>query len=232
MYGQLAASKVTLSWRSSLRLSSSSDVNDIVYRSTAQRIITPTASTTPTASPLWTLQHNSSICQLYKLMNRPAYFTNPKHTSPKIKLIFPAKSLLIPQISQQFTHKFWCNFTATKGQKIDWQIHINKWIVSIHKGAQARMHSSMHARTNGHTKTQLGNNGLRWVVNFKSNIILCRWTKKGYADGAGNTVEENSSVFSLILMRKLPSVLWHCWLSGRKGIWPVKNMGGMVVGTG
>jgi len=23
----------------------------------------------------------------------------------------------------------------------------------------------------------------------------------------------------------LPSVLWHCWLDGRKGIWPVKNMG-------
>jgi len=28
-----------------------------------------------------------------------------------------------------------------------------------------------------------------------------------YGDGAGNTVEENSSVFSLIRMRYLPSVL-------------------------
>ena len=45
-----------------------------------------------------------------------------------------------------------------------------------------------------------------------------------YTDGAGNTVEENSSVFSLIRMRYLPSVLWHCWL-GRKGIRPVKNGG-------
>jgi len=29
----------------------------------------------------------------------------------------------------------------------------------------------------------------------------------------------------------LPSVLWHCWLGGRKGIRPVKNMGMMEVGT-
>ena len=39
------------------------------------------------------------------------------------------------------------------------------------------------------------------------------------------TIEENSSVFSLIRMRYEPSVLWHCWLGGRKGIRPVKNMG-------
>jgi len=36
---------------------------------------------------------------------------------------------------------------------------------------------------------------------------------KRYGDGAGNTVEENSSVFSLIRM------------GGRKGIRPVKNGG-------
>jgi len=44
-----------------------------------------------------------------------------------------------------------------------------------------------------------------------------------YGDGAGNTVEENASVFSLIRMHWLPSVLWHCWLGGRKGIRPVKK---------
>ena len=27
----------------------------------------------------------------------------------------------------------------------------------------------------------------------------------------------------------LPSVLWHCWLSGRKGIWPVKKLSGGVL---
>jgi len=47
----------------------------------------------------------------------------------------------------------------------------------------------------------------------------------GYRDGAGNTAEENSSVFSLIWMRYLPSVLWRCWLGGRKGIQPVKIWG-------
>jgi len=27
----------------------------------------------------------------------------------------------------------------------------------------------------------------------------------------------------------LPSVLWHCWLGGRKGIWPVKNLSSAVL---
>ena len=34
-------------------------------------------------------------------------------------------------------------------------------------------------------------------------VLLCLWTGKS-----------------------VPSVLWHCWLGGRKGIRPVKNMGG------
>jgi len=33
------------------------------------------------------------------------------------------------------------------------------------------------------------------------------------------------SVFSLIRMRQLPSVLWYSWLRGRKCIWPVKIQG-------
>jgi len=36
----------------------------------------------------------------------------------------------------------------------------------------------------------------------------------------------------LLGMDKGPSVLWHCWLGGRKGIWPVKNWkvgAGMVI---
>jgi len=53
-----------------------------------------------------------------------------------------------------------------------------------------------------------------------------------YEDGAGNTVEENSSVFSLIRMHYLPSVLRHCWLGCRKGIQPVKNGELVEVGTG
>ena len=27
----------------------------------------------------------------------------------------------------------------------------------------------------------------------------------------------------------VPSVLWHCWLGGRKGIWPVKNLSSEVL---
>jgi len=57
---------------------------------------------------------------------------------------------------------------------------------------------------------------------------MCLW----YRGGAGNTVGENSSVFSLVRMRYLPSVLRRCWLGGRKSIRPVKKYGGMVeVGT-
>jgi len=61
----------------------------------------------------------------------------------------------------------------------------------------------------------------------------CKWFKctfVWYGDGAGNTVEENSSVFSECAS---PSVLWHCWLGGRRGIRYVKKNGGMVeVSTG
>ena len=55
-------------------------------------------------------------------------------------------------------------------------------------------------------------------------FAFCTGTVR-YGDGAGNTAEENSSIFSLIRMRQLPSVLWHCWLGGRKGIQPVKKWG-------
>ena len=106
---------------------------------------------------LMNAQHNSSICQLYKLMNRPAYFTNPKHTSPKIKLIFPAKSLLIPQISQKFTHKFWCNFCGDKGSE-NRMINSHQQMDYIHPqrctGAHALKHARTHKRTHKNTARQ------------------------------------------------------------------------------
>jgi len=63
---------------------------------------------------------------------------------------------------------------------------------------------------------------LVYVIINKYQLTVSQYR---YRDGAGNTVKENSSVFSLIRMRCLPSVLWHCWLGGRKGIRPVKNGG-------
>jgi len=59
-------------------------------------------------------------------------------------------------------------------------------------------------------------------------LIYINWYCERDGDGAGNTIEENSSIFSVIRMRELPSVLWHCWLGGRKGIRPAKKYGGMV----
>ena len=56
-----------------------------------------------------------------------------------------------------------------------------------------------------------------------------RW----YGDGAGNTVEENSSVFSLIWMRYLPSVLFTLLDGRQEGHLARKKYGGTVqVGTG
>ena len=46
------------------------------------------------------------------------------------------------------------------------------------------------------------------VLKFESVLLLFRMiVATGYGDGAGNTVEENTSVFSLIRMCWLPSVL-------------------------
>ena len=36
-------------------------------------------------------------------------------------------------------------------------------------------------------------------------------------------------VFFLLLLWHVPSVLWRCWLGGRKGIRPVKNLSGGVL---
>jgi len=77
-----------------------------------------------------------------------------------------------------------------------------------------------------HSMTTDTHSSNRSVVNKQTTTLL------RHGDGAGNTAEENSSVFSLIRMRWLPSVLWHCWLGGRKCIWTVKKWGMMEVGTG
>ena len=48
--------------------------------------------------------------------------------------------------------------------------------------------------------------------------------------GPKGTVQPHS-FHSSLLMLILPSEPWHCWLGGRKGIWPVKNMGDGGSGT-
>ena len=35
--------------------------------------------------------------------------------------------------------------------------------------------------------------------------------------------------FRIVFLVKVPSVLWRCWLGGRKGIWPVKKLSGGVL---
>ena len=61
-----------------------------------------------------------------------------------------------------------------------------------------------------HESLQLKHQLLRGLCVFVSHwliLFLYVCVSGRYGDGAGNTVEENSSVFSLIRMRYLPSML-------------------------
>jgi len=76
--------------------------------------------------------------------------------------------------------------------------------------------------------TVITNIMLYWVqshTEWSTIIILNKSLTVLNAHGMWRTETVQSSVFSLIRMSYLPSVLWHCWLSGKKGIWPVKNGG-------
>jgi len=54
-------------------------------------------------------------------------------------------------------------------------------------------------------------------------ITCCFWQKSWILAYVKPEVE--------LIFTIAPSVLWHCWLGGRKGIWPVKNGGMVEVGT-
>ena len=41
--------------------------------------------------------------------------------------------------------------------------------------------------------------------------------------------EHHNIMFCYWMFIEMPSVLWRCWLGGRKGIWPVKNLSGGVL---
>ena len=50
--------------------------------------------------------------------------------------------------------------------------------------------------------------------------------------GSGDAIQRQTSVrhfFTCLLLLFLPLVLWCCWLGGRKGVWPVKLSGGLLV---
>ena len=53
---------------------------------------------------------------------------------------------------------------------------------------------------------------------------------KHWRPGGGRTKMSNQITFIMILQCfVLPSVLWRCWLGGRKGIRPVKKLSGVVL---
>ena len=68
------------------------------------------------------------------------------------------------------------------------------------------------------------------MITFQQNDLCCRYSARwfiyikfvhqGYRSQSSRPQEEN---YFLLYLNKLPSVLWRCWLGGRKGIRPVKN---------
>jgi len=38
-----------------------------------------------------------------------------------------------------------------------------------------------------------------------------------------NTIHTGIGYYKFIQWQEMPSLLWHCWLGGKKGIRPVKN---------
>ena len=97
------------------------------------------------------------------------------------------------------------------------------------------------------TCTRLTINWLQWYANtnveqsclfFRANTInLCSFSKAAYLNIWCVSLVENGivkiiTIFLFVLIGykySMPSVLWRCWLGGRKGIWPVKKLSGGVL---
>jgi len=70
-----------------------------------------------------------------------------------------------------------------------------------------------------------------WKLLWKRDWLLANVTSR--ASMASYTQYNDHCSLLNHFTNALPSVLWHCWLGGRKGIRPIKKYVGMVdVGTG
>jgi len=77
----------------------------------------------------------------------------------------------------------------------------------------------------------------RYTSNISTEATCLKWTSKNFPAVWKKVLVCCTSMYHhkispdnnymITFFSYLPSVLWHCWLGGRKGIWPVKN-GGMV----
>jgi len=68
-----------------------------------------------------------------------------------------------------------------------------------------------------------------WHFNRGSSYFLVPWTTVSYVLSYGQLQESWLQV--AYSGKTIPSVLWHCWLGGRKGIWPVKELSGADLHT-
>ena len=55
------------------------------------------------------------------------------------------------------------------------------------------------------------------IVTNISQFLPTRWRHKSTG------IDKGQNYVTVTLCINLPSVLWRCWLGGRKGIWPVKT---------
>jgi len=73
-------------------------------------------------------------------------------------------------------------------------------------------------------------------ITYSCKSVFCAAERLArYVQLVLNQVTVLYKLFTYLIIQysvQLPSVLWHCWLGGRKGIRPVKNGGMVEVGTG
>ena len=65
----------------------------------------------------------------------------------------------------------------------------------------------------------------RYIFDTRHQITLHRYWRASML----NKVRHNQDIYFITEIIALPSVLWRCWLGGRKGIRPVKNLSGGVL---
>jgi len=65
----------------------------------------------------------------------------------------------------------------------------------------------------------------KWSIANHTYQGIERLRRTDYWTHAGFAVTILEKINKLTIIDNLPSVLWHCWLGGRKGIRPVKNGG-------
>ena len=122
-------------------------------------------------------------------------------------LYFPISTLISPPVTSYFFLSFpsflplFCQ-SLTCGRVI--VCGCQSSVSSVHTQVMNMFNMISIESSSAYSKSGDDKHGFRWAVSSCSCFL---WT---------------------IFLSDLPSVLWRCWLGGRKGIWPVKKLSGVV----